>query len=132
MRERITFLHPAGAGIDPAALDIQDAGLVGPLTEATREDRFTLALGELPSEVADLLRDGFAELHLRWTSPVNYGALEPFSSRLSPGLHVSYAPSRDATVDQFVSLCHTLLSFYHVADTSIERNYALFCKFLAR
>lgn len=102
MRERITFLHPQGTGVDPAALDIQDAGLMGPHTEATREDRITLTLDELPSEVADLLQAGFRDLHVRWTSPLKYDTIEPFSSRLSPGLHVSYTPSRDAIVDQLV------------------------------
>lgn len=106
MRERVTFLHAAGADIDPTTLDIQEAGLVGPLTEATREDRLTLTLEELPLEIADLLRGGFAEFHLRWASPVKYDTLEPFSSRVSPGLHVSFTPSKDAAVDQSVIHCH--------------------------
>lgn len=104
MRERVTFIHPQGTGLDLAALDVQAAGLVGPQTEATREDRLTLTLDELPLEVADLLQSGLRDLSLRWTTPLSYDTLEPFISRLSPGLHLTYTPSKGATIDQSVYL----------------------------
>ena len=32
------------------------------------------------------------ELHIRWTTQLNYNATLPFVSRTSPGLHVFYTP----------------------------------------
>ncbi|KOS19615.1 Protein PBN1 [Escovopsis weberi] len=100
MRERITFLYPEGGAVDPKSLTLGDTALQGPTIEAIREDKFTLTLQELPSEVAKAL-EGIDELHLRWTGPWSQPALEPFSSRLSPGLHLSYTPSAGAGPDPF-------------------------------
>lgn len=98
MRERVTFVHPPGADVDPGAVELQQAGLLGPSTEAVREDRLTMALDELPLELGGLL-GGYRELHVRWSNPRTYDTLEPFSSRMSPGLHVFYAPSDDGAHD---------------------------------
>ncbi|KAM4055285.1 PIG-X / PBN1 domain-containing protein [Hirsutella rhossiliensis] len=92
MRERVTFVHPQDTDVDPEALDVQPAGLVGPSTDSVRQDRLTFNLDELPLELANLLR-GHDAVHLRWTSPRKYDTLEPFSSRQSPGLHVLYTPT---------------------------------------
>lgn len=100
MRERITYFHPQDAGIDPHQLDIQDTRVQGPSTEAVKEHKITLQLDELPAEFAGLLRD-LQGLHLRWATSAWYNTLEPFSSRLSPGLHVSYTPL-DEEIDPFV------------------------------
>ncbi|KAG5917852.1 hypothetical protein E4U42_007092 [Claviceps africana] len=89
MRERITFVHPTGADIDPASLQISQHELRGPLVTAAREDRLTIAIDELPADLAKLL-PRFRELGLRWASPVAYDPIDPFVSRTSPGLHVSY------------------------------------------
>lgn len=91
MRERITYFHQPGAAIDPKQLEIRDTIVQGPATEAVREHKITLTLPELPSELASLLRD-LQDLHLRWATSASYETLEPFSSRVSPGLHVSYTP----------------------------------------
>ena len=90
MRERITFYHPPGSGVDPDEdLDIQDAGLLGPQIDAVRQDRLTLSLDEVPDELIQTLH-GYDAVHLRWTSPLQYETLDPFTSRISPGLHLSY------------------------------------------
>lgn len=94
MRERITYFHIPGAAVDPKQLEIQDTKVQGPVTEAVREHKITLTLSELPSELAGLLRD-VQDLHLRWATPASYETLEPFSSRVSPGLHVSYTPLKE-------------------------------------
>jgi hypothetical protein len=94
MRERITYFHPPGAGVDPKLLQVQDTKVQGPAIEATREHKITLTLPELPSELANLLRD-LQDLNLRWATSASYDTLEPFSSRLSPGLHVSYTPLKE-------------------------------------
>lgn len=92
MRERITFIHSPAGGVDPAKLDIQAAGLVGPLTHVAREDRITLTLDELPVSLAALLRD-VNDVHIKWSSTQAYDTLEPYVARISPGLHISYTPS---------------------------------------
>ncbi|KAH7144012.1 PIG-X [Dactylonectria macrodidyma] len=91
MRERITFVHE-DPSFDPEALDLQDVGLLGPQIQTVRQSRLTATLDELPKELADLLK-AFDALHVRWASPLQYTTLDPFSARLSPGIHLSYSPS---------------------------------------
>lgn len=98
MRERITLVHSPDLGIEPDSLSLSSTGLNTPALESVREDRLTLALDGLPSEVAQLLQD-FEQLHIRWASPEAYETLEPFVSRLSPGLHVWYTPSKGVTLE---------------------------------
>lgn len=94
MRERITYFSPQDADLDPNQLEINDVKVQGPAVEAVREHKITLTLPELPSEIAGLLRD-LDQLQLRWAMPASYNTLEPFSSRISPGLHVSYTPIKE-------------------------------------
>ncbi|ODA82605.1 hypothetical protein RJ55_01112 [Drechmeria coniospora] len=109
MRERVTFVQGPGADFDPTALSIKDSGLQGPNLEASRQDRLTFELDELPQGLAGLLK-GYRELHLKWTSPLNYDTVDPFSSRTSPGLHVFCTPSTRAAHDpeQLCLLLRTL------------------------
>ncbi|KAK5989107.1 Protein PBN1 [Cladobotryum mycophilum] len=109
---------PPGGAIDPTSLDIQDTKVQGPAIEAIREDKFTFTLQELPSELTGVLRN-LKELHLRWTSPSGHGSLEPFSSRLSPGFHLSYTPSKQETHDP-THLCSILQAFGSLECTSPE------------
>ncbi|CAM1502900.1 Fc.00g076760.m01.CDS01 [Cosmosporella sp. VM-42] len=109
MRERITFVHPPGGGLDPEDLEIQEAGLLGPQIETTRQDRLTIPLDELPPELSNLLRD-FEAVHLRWTSPLQYETLDPFTSRISPGLHLSLTPSKEGAEGPY-NLCTALQVF---------------------
>lgn len=102
MRERITFVHE-DPSFDPDALDLQDAGLLGPQIETARQNRLTINFDELPQELADFLK-GFEALHVRWASPLQYTTLDPFSARLSPGLHLSYSPSQSHENDPYVTL----------------------------
>lgn len=95
MRERITFTQKAGLTLDPALIRITDTSLRGPDFEAAREDRLTVALDELPTELQSLLADSH-ELHLRWESPHHYEQTRPFFSRIPPGFHLFYTPSNEA------------------------------------
>ncbi|KAF4123210.1 glycosylphosphatidylinositol-mannosyltransferase 1 [Geosmithia morbida] len=105
MRERITLVHRPESGIDPDALTLDKSGLKAPSSiEAVREDRLTVTLDTLTHELAQLLQD-FDVLRVRWASPVRHQTLEPFSSRLSPGLHVSYTPSSSETPHDPSRLC---------------------------
>ncbi|RDA83172.1 hypothetical protein CP532_4940 [Ophiocordyceps camponoti-leonardi (nom. inval.)] len=91
MRERVTFVHGRDVQIDPSALRLRPTGLTGPLADVVRQDRLSLTLEELPSGLARFLRAARA-VHLRWTSAAEGDALEPFCSRLPPGLWVSLEP----------------------------------------
>jgi hypothetical protein len=103
MRERITFVQLGGDGVDPAALELQHAKLSGPKIEAVREDRLTMALDELQPELAEVLQD-YEEVHLRWASSSPYETVEPFASRLPPGLHLTYTLVRPLSHDPSVAL----------------------------
>ena len=98
MRERITFVQPRGSGVDPNTLNVQEAGLLGPLIDTVREDRLTLTLDELPSDLKNLL-SSYKELHIRWATAAPHDVLEPFASRTSPGLHLTFAPTGAASED---------------------------------
>jgi hypothetical protein len=93
MRERVTFVQPRGAGVDPQTLDVQEAGLLGPLIDTVREDRLTLTVDELPSDLSKLVIS-LDELHIRWTTTAAHDTLEPFASRMTPGIHISYTPPK--------------------------------------
>ncbi|KFA74971.1 hypothetical protein S40288_02234 [Stachybotrys chartarum IBT 40288] len=93
MRERITFVHPVGAWADDDELpEVRESGLLGPHLDTAREDRLTIPIDELPSDLKTIFQD-FQQVSIRWASPLAYDTVEPFSSRLSPGLHVIYTLS---------------------------------------
>ncbi|PHH62948.1 hypothetical protein CDD81_6581 [Ophiocordyceps australis] len=118
MRERVTFVHTEDAQIDAEAITVQPTGLLGPLIQAVRQDRFTLALDELPPELSRLL-ESYTELDIAWASRSSYVALEPFSSRISPGIHVSYSASRSNAADSS-ELCLLLQIFGPLDCMDIE------------
>jgi hypothetical protein len=118
MRQRTTFFHHNEDAIDRAALKIKDRTITGPEIKAAREDRFTLGLEELPSELQQLLRDSH-ELHLRWSPATAYDAIGPWSSRLSPGLHIFYTPkNNDSTTDPSDPICTFLRSAISIENCS--------------
>ncbi|PFH59861.1 hypothetical protein XA68_11753 [Ophiocordyceps unilateralis] len=110
MRERVTFVHSPDAHVEPSALQLQPAGLVGPATTAIRQDRLTFALNELPLELGSFLRTAGA-VHVRWTTAEEHDSLEPFSSRLSPGLWLSFTPLTDGGPNSVRTLCGLLQAF---------------------
>lgn len=98
MRERVTFVHPVGAWADDDELpEVRESGLLGPHLDTAREDRLTIPIDELPTDLKTTFQD-FHHVSIRWASPLAYDTVEPFGSRLSPGLHVIYTPS-DETQD---------------------------------
>lgn len=98
MRERVTFVHK-DQNLDPGALDIQETGLSGPQIETVRQDKLTIPLGELPQELTNLLKD-YDSVHIRWASPLKLETLDPFASRISPGVHVYYTPAPSTSHEQ--------------------------------
>ncbi|KAK8138951.1 PIG-X-domain-containing protein [Apiospora sp. TS-2023a] len=125
MRQRTTFFHHNEDAIDPASLKVSGRTLSGPIIKAVREDRFTLGLDELPAELQELLRLS-QELYIRWTSPVPYQAIGPWSSRLSPGLHVFFTPQADtgANVASDDELCLLLRRLGPVDCSSPQKSFS--------
>lgn len=95
MRQRTTFVHPNDAAVDPDAITVKTNSLNGPdLSLAVREDRFTIGPSELPASIAETL-DQYHELHIRWAGTDSFQTLAPFSSRVTPGLHIFFTPLQD-------------------------------------
>lgn len=97
MRQRITFIHEPGRGIEPELLQIKDTTVSGIDLAAVREDRLTIPMDELPREISHLFRASCQELHVRWVSPSSFTSVGPLSSRASPGLHIFLTPAKDVT-----------------------------------
>jgi hypothetical protein len=102
MRERVTVVHSPETGIAPEDLHLDAAGLKAPPLEAVREHRLTLTLDDLPADIAQALQ-GLKRLYVRWATSQTYNTLDPFASRLSPGLHVSFTPLEGHTIEPFVT-----------------------------
>ncbi|KAF5970965.1 PBN1-like protein [Fusarium coicis] len=117
MRERVTFIHNDYT-LDPEQLDNQEAGLLGPQIESVRQDKLTIPLDELPSELTDILQE-YEALHIRWASPVKSETLDPFASRISPGLHVYVTPESPNSCNP-TKLCGWLQRFGPLACSKPE------------
>ncbi|KAE8354294.1 protein pbn1 [Aspergillus coremiiformis] len=96
MRRRITFVQRPDtpfsldqAVLTPDALSIHEL-------DSVREERATFSFDELPSELWDVLKQCH-QLHIRWASEKRYDTVAPFSSRVSPGLHVFFTPVADSS-----------------------------------
>jgi len=112
MKQRITYLLPEGSTLTPDDILLGENGVnVSTAEPPAIEKRVTAGLSELPAEVGRLLlsclsqslidhvqlRNVFNdihELHVRYTTRMNYEASSPFLSRLPPGLHVFFTPRR--------------------------------------
>lgn len=106
MRERITFVQKQGNSIEPTTLKIKGGVLNGPEIQAAREDRLTIAVDELPTDLQALLGTAH-ELHIRYVSSQPYEAITPLLARLPPGFHLFYTPAREAEATSS-ALCLTL------------------------
>jgi hypothetical protein len=96
MRQRITFIHEPQDSIDPQLITVTDDSLsIKGEVKASREEKITFGLSELPQELYLVLKEIY-ELHIRWASPEQYPLLLPLVSRTSPGLHVFYTPQRNS------------------------------------
>lgn len=107
MRQRTTFFHHNEDGIEPTALKVADRSISGPDVLAVREDRITLGLDELPTELQELFSKTH-ELHVRWVSPYAYDPIGPWNSRLPPGLHVFYTPAQGEDSELLCPLIRTV------------------------
>jgi hypothetical protein len=97
MRERISYVQKLGDSLEPSALKVGDGVIKGPEVHAVREDRLTIALDELPSELRTLVA-GAQDLHIRWVSTAAYETVSPLLARLPPGFHLFFTPGRNDAV----------------------------------
>ncbi|KAF9875524.1 hypothetical protein CkaCkLH20_06905 [Colletotrichum karsti] len=121
MRQRITFIHKASDGVPFEDLTVSDAGIKGPEIKSVREDRVTLALEELPSELSQLLSESH-ELHIRWVSPEAYDTVSPLDSRVSPGFHLFYTPKKEGQWDAS-KLCEALSNAFGATGCSSSESF---------
>jgi hypothetical protein len=91
MRRRITFIQRPDADFSLDQISLSRSSLSVHGVDAAREDRVTFSFDELPPELWHVLKQCH-QLHIRWAAEEPYEARAPFSSRVSPGLHVFYTP----------------------------------------
>ena len=107
MRRRATYItHPSRA-VNPADIQVHEKQLLLGALKAAREERLTFGLEELPTELANHLRECH-ELHMRWAPELSYNTTVPFLSRISPGLHIHYTPLKEDQPDRLCDLLHKL------------------------
>ncbi|CCU82741.1 unnamed protein product [Blumeria hordei] len=122
MRERITFLLNPSDPFDPQSISVNHTSIssVGAVT-AAKEVKIKFELKELPEELQQVLRVS-RELHVRWVAEKEYDNVSPLVSRISPGLHVLYAPRSD--VESSKILCTILKEAFGPMDcVSPERTF---------
>ncbi|GAB1212139.1 protease B nonderepressible form [Aspergillus terreus] len=122
MRRRITFIQRPDADFSLDQISLSRSSLSVHGLDAAREDRVTFSFDELPPEAlilyaphADTRVDQLwhvlklcHQLHIRWAAEEPYEARAPFSSRVSPGLHVFYTPVAGAGSGSGEALCASL------------------------
>ncbi|KAH6200688.1 hypothetical protein HBI15_192290 [Parastagonospora nodorum] len=111
MKQRITYVLKDPDAFTPDLLELKKDGSKDSFiingVQAAKEHRITLGLDELPSELGAALQQ-WHELHLRWASPTHYSSTPPFTSRVSPGLHVLFTPLKSTPEE---ALCEQLHAF---------------------
>lgn len=94
MQQRITFVHRPSDAIDPKSIKVADSSISFSGLKAVREDRVTLNLEELPSDIRQVLEQTH-ELHIRYVKSSQSSGVVPFLSRVSSGIHIFYTPRVD-------------------------------------
>ncbi|KAJ4353874.1 protease B nonderepressible form [Didymosphaeria variabile] len=108
MKQRRTYLVEDPDTFTPEQLEVIDGSLSLKGLEAVEEHRVTFNVDELPEEIRKFLEQ-WQELHIKWASLKPYTAIPPFSSRVTPGLHIFYEPRK---TQPKVQLCDLLRSVF--------------------
>ncbi|KAJ4367117.1 protease B nonderepressible form [Neocucurbitaria cava] len=111
MKQRITYVVKNPEAFTPEQLVVKEDGTSLTLenVHAAKEHRITLGLDELPRELSSVFQQ-WHEFHIRWASSTSYIATPPFTSRVSPGLHVLFTPLKSTPEDAFCTQLHELIS----------------------
>ncbi|KAH6622195.1 PIG-X [Boeremia exigua] len=120
MKQRITYVVTDPESFNPEQIDVQKGsnGKSDTFTltrvRAAKEHRITLGLDELSEAPIDIeVLKKWHELHVRWAPDIPELAAVPFTSRVSPGLHIFFTPSTEA---KDPDLCHDVRSVFHSVD----------------
>ncbi|KAI1006612.1 hypothetical protein K3495_g1609 [Podosphaera aphanis] len=125
MRERTTYLFESDNLINPKDLKITNTSLVSahPVV-AAKEEKVTFTAEELPTEIKEVLLLS-SELHIRWVAQQSYKTVSPWTSRISPGLHVFYTPKDD--IQSSTVVCSTLKrAFGDIDCIDPEKSFTVF------
>ncbi|KAF2026085.1 PIG-X-domain-containing protein [Setomelanomma holmii] len=112
MKQRITYVVTNPESFAPEQLSVTNSydqdvlGVKG--VRAAKEHRFTFGLYELPRELSTALQQ-WHELHIRWASSTAYISTAPFTSRVSPGLHIFFTPLKTTSQDTLCTQLHSLI-----------------------
>src|ERR1700760_3366349 len=103
MRERITYVLQKGEpSFNPDQIETTKTSLAITNIKAIKEHHIAFSSPEIPPEIWRVLRNCH-ELHIRWTSPRSFNLVAPYTSRLSPGLHVSFTPLQGRSAKRLCS-----------------------------
>lgn len=117
MRRRTTYITEPSRAVNPRDIQVDGNHFLLGAIKAAREERLTLGLNDLPKEVADVLQESH-ELHIRWAPEHLFTTITPFLSRISPGLHIFYAPLKEGQHDRLCSLIHKVFGQALRCDSS--------------
>ncbi|KAH8725225.1 PIG-X [Phaeosphaeriaceae sp. PMI808] len=111
MKQRITYVVTKPELFTPEQLEVSkdEYSMSVKGVHAAKEHRFTFGLEELPEEFSAALQQWQA-LYIRWTSPTPYTATPPFTSRVSPGLHVLLTPVSMSPEQALCEQLHSLIN----------------------
>ncbi|KAF2128292.1 PIG-X-domain-containing protein [Dothidotthia symphoricarpi CBS 119687] len=108
MKQRITYVVRNPDSFTPEQLSVKNDAAGATFTlkdiDAVKEHRITIGLDELPGELSTSLTQ-WNQLHIRWASERAYSTIPPFTSRVSPGLHIFFTPLETTPP---TALCHAL------------------------
>ncbi|KAH7122417.1 PIG-X [Dendryphion nanum] len=134
MKQRITYIVPNPDDYNPETIEVTSNSFTLQNVKAVKEHRITFGLSELPTEVYNIKSHSFSrvpsrhqsilltttqlrkaleqwhELHIRWATDQPYKTIPPFTSRISPGLHVFFTPQKSQQSDD--PLCTLLTTIF--------------------
>ncbi|KAM5456340.1 protease B nonderepressible form [Microsporum audouinii] len=118
MKTRLTYVYEGDSEFDPAQATVNETSLSIRALKAAKQERILFDYTELPHEIRQVLKK-CRDLRIRWASERPYAAVAPFSSRVSPGLHVIYTPASSGSSGE--SLCRLLQkSFSNQIDCTLS------------
>ncbi|KAF1362061.1 PIG-X-domain-containing protein [Lizonia empirigonia] len=116
MKQRITYVVTEPESFNPEQISFKKEASGNAAVfelngvKAAKEHRITLGLDELSQSPIDIkILEQLHELHVRWASEAPYSITPPFTSRVSPGLHIFFTASGERNS---VDLCKDIHSTF--------------------
>ncbi|KAJ8110552.1 hypothetical protein OPT61_g6640 [Boeremia exigua] len=120
MKQRITYVVTEPESFNPEQITVHKGSSGNRDTytltrvRAAKEHRITLSVDELSQAPIDIeVLKKWHELHIRWAPEAADSVTAPFTSRVSPGLHIFFTPSTEA---KNPNLCHDVRSVFGSAN----------------